>query len=90
MSKRRKGEVLRITFDKSQFSAMISALHELIKVFLAAQIKPTSERDTAQNARFLRSFGLSLREIGGILDMTHQAVEEALKKRRPQGRRKGR
>jgi hypothetical protein len=88
MSKRRKGEALKITFDKSQFGAMISALHELVKVFAAAQIKPTS--DTAQNARFLRAFDLSLREIGGILDMTHQAVEEALKKRRPPGRRKGR
>jgi hypothetical protein len=88
MSKRRKGEALKITFDKSQFSAMISALHELVKVLAAAQIKSTS--DTAQNARFLRSFGLSLREIGGILDMTHQAVEEALKKRHPPGRRKGR
>jgi hypothetical protein len=65
------GEALKITFDKSQFSAMISALQELVKVFLAAQIKIKPTSDTAQNARFLRSFGLSLREIGGILGMTH-------------------
>jgi hypothetical protein len=88
MSKRRKGETLKIMFDKSQFSAMILGLHELVKVFAAAQIKPTS--DTAQNARRFRTLGLSQREIGGILGMTHQAVGEALKKKTPPGRRKGR
>jgi len=89
MSKRRKREALKIVFDKSQFSAMISALHELVEVFAAAQVKPTFS-DTAQNARFLRTFGLSQRKIGGVLGMTHQAVDEALKKKPPLGRRKGR
>jgi hypothetical protein len=88
MSNRRKGKALKIIFDKSQFSVMILALHELVMVLAAAQIKPTL--DTAQNARLLRTFGLSRSEIGGILDISRQSVDLAFKKRRRPGRRKGR
>ena len=83
--------LVTVSLDKSQFSAMISALHELVKVLAAEQTRSMG-RDNDKKARFLRdAFGLSLREIGGLLDMTHQAVQQALKKKRPTGRptRKG-
>lgn len=78
--------LVTVSLDKSQSSAMISALHELVKVLAVEQTKSMS--DSGQKARFLRdAFGLSLREIGGLLDMTHQAVQQALKKKRPAGPR---
>jgi hypothetical protein len=74
----KKGQALNILLDKSQFGALIYALHDLVKVLAAAQIKTDS--DTSRNAHFLRAFGLSETEIGDILGMTQQAVNQALKK----------
>jgi IS30 family transposase len=90
VGKRKNRVLVTVSLDKSQSSAMISALHELVKVLAVEQTKSMS--CSPQKARFLRDgFGLSVREIGGLLDMTRQAVQQDLKKKRPPGRptRKG-
>ncbi|MGA2791021.1 MAG: hypothetical protein ABSF00_09660 [Candidatus Bathyarchaeia archaeon] len=74
MSSKEK-ETVSVSFDKSQFSELINVLHSLVKVLAAAQLK---SEDTARNARFLRSFGLSQSEIGDILGKTQQAIALAL------------
>jgi hypothetical protein len=78
MSEKEKGRDVNIQFDKSQFGALMDALHGLVKVLAASQTR--SEADTGRNARFLRAFGLSETEIGDILGMTQQAINKALKK----------
>jgi CRP-like cAMP-binding protein len=79
MSERNKAKGLVIQLDETQFGAMLNALRDLVKVLAAAQIKSGS--DTTRNARFLRAFGLTGTEIGDILGMTRQAVNQALKKK---------
>jgi DNA-directed RNA polymerase specialized sigma24 family protein len=86
LEKRKNQFLVTVSLDKKQCREMISALHQLVKVLAAEQTKSMSSN--AQKARFLRdAFGLSIREIGGILDMHHKSVQQALKKKRPTGRR---
>ena len=78
MSQRQKREILTVSLDKSQFNSLTAAIQNLVKVYAAAQIK--REEGTERNARFLKVFGLTEREIANLLGVTQQAVNLALKK----------
>ncbi len=78
MSKKSKRGSFSVTLDSSQFSSFVEAILNVVKVYASAQIR--REEGTERNARFLKVFGFTEREIADLLGVTQPAVNIALSK----------
>jgi DNA-directed RNA polymerase specialized sigma subunit len=69
-------KIITVRLSEFQFDSLIAAIEKLAKAVAVAQIK--EGQSTEQKARFLRTFGLTGREIADILGITEGRVSQIL------------
>ncbi len=77
---------ISLSIEKSQFDKLVREIRTLSCALVASQIK--HDRGTEKNARFLKVFEFTDKEIGNLLGVTQPAVTMALSKSKPKRTKK--